>query len=187
MGSMASRCVTYGCRARERPAATHLAVDEGRGDDQEPLEDVLPLLVEAEEHRRVQDLNAEPRAHQRPDEGASPAEQARPAEHDGGDRGQRVAGALSRVADAELREQDDRAAEREQRGAQVAEQRRPVDRHADAPRRLLVRADRAQPHAEARLAQHELERQGGRATKTMKAIGTGPTFVEMRSVTDAAM
>ena len=62
-----------------------------------------------EEHRRVQHLDAQPGAHQRADERAAPAEQARAAEHDRGDRRQRVAGALPRVADAELREQHDRA------------------------------------------------------------------------------
>src|SRR6478672_5489755 len=40
-------------------AAAHQAVDEGRGDHEQALEDVLPLLVEAEERRRIQDLNAE--------------------------------------------------------------------------------------------------------------------------------
>src|SRR6202023_3235095 len=63
---------------RARPAAAHLAIDNGCSDDQEPLEDVLPLLIEAQEYRCVQDLNAEPCTHQRADERASPTEQARP-------------------------------------------------------------------------------------------------------------
>src|SRR5204863_1760311 len=88
---------------RARRAATHLAVDDCGGDDQEPLEDVLPFLVEAEEDGRVEDLNAEPGAHERADERASPAEQARPAEHDCRDRRQGVVLSLSGVADPELR------------------------------------------------------------------------------------
>ena len=34
---------------RPQPGSTYLAVDDGGGDDQEALEDVLPLLIEAEE------------------------------------------------------------------------------------------------------------------------------------------
>src|SRR5690348_11076385 len=96
-------------------APPDLAVDVRSRNDQQALEDVLPLLVEPEEDRRVQHLDAEAGSHQRADEGAAAAEQARPAEDDGGDRGERVARPLARVADAELREQDDGAEEREQR------------------------------------------------------------------------
>ena len=110
--------------------------------------------------RRVENLNAEPGAHQRADERATPAEQARAAEDDGGDRGEGVPGPLSRVTDSELRKQDDRAEQGQERGAEVAEERRPVDGHADPPRRLLVRPDRAQPHAGPRLSQRELEAEG---------------------------
>src|SRR5690348_4716460 len=101
-------------------APPDLAVDDRSRDDQQALEDVLPLLVEAEEHRRVQHLDAEARAHERADERAAPTEQARPPEHDGGDRRERVARPLSGVADADLREQDDGAEERQQRRAEVA-------------------------------------------------------------------
>src|SRR5215471_13443683 len=45
-------CSTWHTQA----GAAHLAVDERGGDDQTSLEDVLPLLIETEEDRRVQDL-----------------------------------------------------------------------------------------------------------------------------------
>src|SRR5947208_14164435 len=122
---MDSSCRELRLTERARAASTHLAVDEGRGDDQEPLKDVLPLLIEVEKYRRVQDLNDEPRTHERTDEGASPTEQARAAEDDGGDRRQGVPGALSGAAHSELREQDNRAEEGEERGAHVAEERCP--------------------------------------------------------------
>src|SRR5436190_24308162 len=96
-----------------RPS-THLAVEDCPDEDHEPLEEVLPTLTEAEEHRGIQNLNAEPGAHQRADEGASPPEQARPAEDDRGYGRQGIARALSRIADAELGQQDDRAEEREE-------------------------------------------------------------------------
>src|SRR5205814_7097258 len=98
--SIASPAPCLGLPVRARRTAPHLAVDDRSGDDQESLEDVLPLLVEAEERGRIQDLDAESRAHERADEGASPAEQARAAENDGGDRGERVSRSLPRVADS---------------------------------------------------------------------------------------
>src|SRR5438045_3942625 len=110
--SIASPAACLRLPVRARCTAPHLAVDDRSSDDQEALEDVLPLLIEAEERRRIQDLHAEACPHERSDEGASPAEQARAAEDDGGDRGEGVARALPRVADSELREQDDRAEER---------------------------------------------------------------------------
>src|SRR4051794_13084781 len=83
-------------------AAPDLAVDDRSRDDQEALEDVLPLLVEAEEGGRVQHLHAQPGRHHGADERAPPAEQAGAAEHHRGDRGERVAGSLTGIADAEL-------------------------------------------------------------------------------------
>src|SRR5690242_20079790 len=138
-----------------RLAPANLAVDNRARDDQESLEDVLPLLIEAEEHRRVQDLNAQAGAHQRPDERAAAPEEARAAEDDRSDGRERVAGPLTRVADAELCQQDDCTEEGEKRSAQVTEQGDSVHRHSDPPRGLLVRPDCAQAHAEARPPESE--------------------------------
>src|SRR5581483_5464695 len=113
-------------------------------DKQEALEDVLPRLVEVEEHRGVQDLNAEPGAHERPDERPAPPEQARTAEDNGGDRGERVARALPRVTDTELCEQHNSTKQRHERRAEVAEQRHPVDEYADTACGLLARPNSAQ-------------------------------------------
>jgi hypothetical protein len=44
---------------------------------------------------------------------------------------------LTRVADSELGEQDDRSEERQERGAEVTEERRPIQGDAHAPRRLF--------------------------------------------------
>src|SRR5262245_12125710 len=81
-----------------------------------------------------------PPAGERPEDRPPPADQPRPAEHHGGDRRQRAARPLPGVADAELREQDDRAEEGEERGAEVPEQRGAVDGHAEPAGRLLLRA-----------------------------------------------
>src|SRR6476619_586032 len=67
-------------------ASAHLAVAEGGGHDQEPLKDVLPLLVEAQERGCVEYLNAEAGAHEGADERASSAKQTGAAEHNGGNR-----------------------------------------------------------------------------------------------------
>ena len=131
------------CRADR--AAAHLAVDESRRDDQEALEDVLPFLVEAEEYGGVENLHAQAGAHEGADERSAATEQARPAEDHGGYRGQGVVFSLSRVADSELREQDDRAEEGQERSADVTDERCSVHRDSDAPGRLLVRPERAQP------------------------------------------
>src|SRR4029077_19283916 len=72
---------------RARPGASYLAVDEGRGHDEEALKDILPLLIETEEHGRIEHLDAEARAHERAEEGATPAQQARPAGDAGGGLG----------------------------------------------------------------------------------------------------
>src|SRR5690348_9288844 len=138
-------------------ATPDLAVNDRAGDDQQTLEDVLPLLVEPEKHRRVQHLDAEAGAHQGADERPPPTEEARPAEDDGGDRRQRVAGALAGVADAELRKQDHGAQEGQERCTDIADQGGAIDRHADAPSGFLVRSDSAEPHAELRTPENELE------------------------------
>src|ERR1044072_4251179 len=92
-------------RHRRRPA-TDLAVDDRGGDDQESLEDVLPLLIQAENRRCIKDLHDEPRAQQGAYESAASSEQARPSQHDGRDRAQRVILALTWIADTELCKKD---------------------------------------------------------------------------------
>src|SRR5207248_5564935 len=84
-------------------------------------------------------------------------EEARSAEDDGGDRRQRVAGALAGVADAELRKKDHGAQEGQERCTDIADQGSAVDRYADAPSGFLVRSDGAEPHAELRTPETELE------------------------------
>src|SRR4051794_31857331 len=131
-------------------ASPDLAVDDRADDDEQALEDVLPLLVEPEEHRGVEHLHAEAGAHQCADEGTTAAEEARPAEHDRGDRGERVTGALARVTNAELRKQDDSSEQRQERGTEIADQHGAIERDTDAACRLLTRADSAQAEAELR-------------------------------------
>src|SRR4051812_40637895 len=93
---------------------TNLAVDQRPGHDQEALEDVLPFLIQAQEHGRVQHLDAQSCPHQRSDEGASPAEKAGASENNGCDRCEGITGALPRVADAELCKKDDGAEQGEE-------------------------------------------------------------------------
>ena len=136
-----------------RPVLAHLAVDDGGGHDQRALEEVLPGLREVEEDHGVEDLDDQAGAEQGADEGAPAAQQARAAEHDGGDAAQRVADALCGVTDAQLGQQHDRAEEHEQGRSDVGEDDGAVDgtptRRADSS----SRPDGTQPQAPARQPQ----------------------------------
>src|SRR5690349_2383289 len=138
--------------------STDLAVDQRTGDDQQPLEDVLPFLIEAQKHSRIQDLDAEDSSHEGSDEGAASPKQTGSSENHGGDRRQGVARSLTGVSNAQLCEQDNRPEKREERGAYVSDQRRACRQHTDSASGLLVRSDGPQPHPELRSAKCVLER-----------------------------
>jgi hypothetical protein len=121
------------------------------------LEQVLPGLAQAQEGRRVEDLDDQAGAEQRADEGPPAAEQAGAAQDDGGDAAERVAGALRRVSGAELGQQHDRAQEREGGCGHEGEQHGAVDPHAEATRRVLVGADGPDAQSPVRAAQGDLE------------------------------
>ena len=140
-------------------AAAHLAVDDSAATRMNaPWKRYCQVWLRLRNVVALRTCTSRHGAEQRADEGAAAAEQARAAEHHGGDAGQRVADALRRVADAELRQQHDRAEGRQQRDRDVAEKHGLVDADADAAGRLLVRADGAHAQAaESRLRRAILE------------------------------
>ena len=83
------------------------------------------------------------------------AEEARAADHDGGDRGQLVAGAVIGAAEVELAGMDDAGERRGEAGDRIDRDLDGRDRDAGEPRRALIAADGEDVAAEARGVEHE--------------------------------
>src|ERR1700690_2158102 len=91
--SAAAGCLDCGGLEAPRPR-----IDSGPDQDQDPGQPILPGDPQAEERCGGDDLWQQHPAQGRPEERATPAEDARSAEDDGGDAGQRVAGAQRGIA-----------------------------------------------------------------------------------------
>src|SRR4051794_34112162 len=139
------------------PAPVPVLVDDDGGHDDDALDDILDVGVDAEEgeaaHHHAQDQRADHRA----GDPADPAREADAADHRRRDRVQLVGHPHAGLARGRARRGDDPAQPREQARDRVDHHQVPADVDARDPRRLHVAADRVGVLAVLRVAQRDVE------------------------------